>query len=247
MAVIKIKAKDLASVTYGNSDQLKVGEMTVAIGNPLGELGGTVTAGILSATDRNINVDGEEMRLLQTDASINPGNSGGGLFNQYGQLIGLVAAKSSGSDVEGLGFAIPVNTAAEAAQKIIDSGGDVNPKTGKALIGLTVAEITSDEEAEQYGLKDGAGVYITAITSNNAQKAGLQIYDKITALGKYKVSSNDELQKALGKYAPGDKTKVTVVRDGRKLTLTTVLVDESEVMEQDQGQEQLPFGFDELP
>ena len=97
VAVIKINpdGKELTAATYGNSDQLVVGEMAVAIGNPLGQLGGTVSTGIVSALNRDITIDGQEMNLLQTDASINPGNSGGGLFNQYGQLIGLVVAKSS--------------------------------------------------------------------------------------------------------------------------------------------------------
>ncbi|MBQ0079432.1 MAG: trypsin-like peptidase domain-containing protein, partial [Eubacterium sp.] len=111
VAVLKIKAEGLEAATYGNSDQLQVGDLAVAIGNPLGELGGTVTSGIISSLDRQLSIDGKSMNLLQTDASINPGNSGGGLFNDDGQLIGLVVAKSSGSDVEGLGFAIPINTA----------------------------------------------------------------------------------------------------------------------------------------
>lgn len=119
VAVLKVKATGLTPAVYGNSDQLNVGDLAVAIGNPLGELGGTVTAGIISATDRKLSIDGKSMKLLQTDSSINPGNSGGGLFNGDGQLIGIVVAKSSGSDVEGLGFAIPVNTAASVAQQLI--------------------------------------------------------------------------------------------------------------------------------
>ena len=122
IAVLKINAANLPAATMGNSDQLNVGDLAVAIGNPLGELGGTVTAGIISALDRSITIDGTTMSLLQTDTSINPGNSGGGLFNQYGQLIGVVVAKSSGSDVEGLGFAIPINTASRVAEQIIEHG-----------------------------------------------------------------------------------------------------------------------------
>ena len=122
IAVLKISAKNLTPATYGNSDQLAVGDMAVAIGNPLGELGGTVSAGIISALDRELAIDGKTMTLLQTDASINPGNSGGGLFNGDGQLIGIVVAKSSGSNVEGLGFAIPINKAADVAQQLMDKG-----------------------------------------------------------------------------------------------------------------------------
>lgn len=121
IAVLKIDAKNLAVATYGNSDDLQVGDMSVVIGNPLGALGGTVTTGIVSALDRQISINGQSMSLLQTDASVNPGNSGGGMFDQYGHLIGIVVAKSSGSDVEGLGFAIPIAKAAPEIQKILEN------------------------------------------------------------------------------------------------------------------------------
>ena len=137
IAVIKIKASGLVPATYGNSDELEVGDMSVIIGNPLGELGGTVTAGIVSALDREITIDGQPMTLLQTDASVNPGNSGGGMFDQYGHLIGIVVAKSSGSDVEGLGFAIPINTAAEVASQLMKNG-KVESTTGYS--GMTYAQ-----------------------------------------------------------------------------------------------------------
>ena len=108
IAVLKISAKNLTPATYGNSDQLAVGDMAVAIGNPLGELGGTVSAGIISALDRELAIDGKTMTLLQTDASINPGNSGGRTCSTAtGSIIGIVVAKSSGSNVEGLGFCDP--------------------------------------------------------------------------------------------------------------------------------------------
>ena len=139
VAVIKVDASDLKPATYGNSDELEVGDMAVAIGNPLGELGGTVTAGIISAKDRALSIDGKTLHLLQTDSSINPGNSGGGLFNDSGQLVGLVVAKSAGSDVEGLGFAIPVNTAANVAQQLIDKGY----VSGQPSTGMTYQEGSS--------------------------------------------------------------------------------------------------------
>lgn len=226
VAVIKIdpNGKELTAATYGNSDQLVVGELAVAIGNPLGQLGGTVSSGIVSALNRDITIDGQEMNLLQTDASINPGNSGGGLFNQYGQLIGLVVAKSSGSDVEGLGFAIPVNTAAEVAQQIIKTGGNVNSQTatGNAAIGVTVANLSSRELAEQYGF-DEPGVYVTAISSINAQEAGFQIGDRIAKADGKKVSDYEDLAGALKQHSPGDTISVVVVRDGQKITLKTTL------------------------
>lgn len=109
IAVLKINEKDLKPVVFGDSDELVVGELAVAIGNPLGMLGGTVTDGIISALSRNIDIDGQMMNLLQMSAAVNPGNSGGGLFNRYGELVGIVNAKASGYDIEGLGFAIPIN------------------------------------------------------------------------------------------------------------------------------------------
>ena len=232
VAVLKIDAKKLTAATYGNSDQLKVGEMAVAIGNPLGKLGGTVTAGIISATDRTITVDNKEMTLLQTDASINPGNSGGGLFNQDGQLIGLVVAKSSGSDVEGLGFAIPINTAAEVAQQIIDKGGNVESSSGAAYIGVTVSD-TND------------GVQIVAISSVAAQKSGFQVGDIITKLGDNKIKDSSSLSKALSKFKPGDKTTVEVKREGDKVKLKATLIGEEDFTYQTErnngDQEMNPF------
>ena len=126
VAVIKVDASGLTAATYGNSDQVAVGDLAVIIGNPLGELGGSVSAGIISATDRQVTLEDQQMTLIQTDASVNPGNSGGGMFNNNGQLVGLVVAKSSGEDVEGLGFAIPINTAAESASAIMKAKGDIN-------------------------------------------------------------------------------------------------------------------------
>jgi len=109
IAVVKVDAKGLQAAAYGDSGSLVVGELAVVIGNPLGQLGGSVTEGIISALGRNIEIDGQVLNLLQTSAAVNPGNSGGGLFNRYGELVGLVSAKSSGTDVEGIGFAIPSN------------------------------------------------------------------------------------------------------------------------------------------
>lgn len=231
VAVIKINpdGKELTAATYGNSDQLVVGEMAVAIGNPLGQLGGTVSTGIVSALNRDITIDGQEMNLLQTDASINPGNSGGGLFNQYGQLIGLVVAKSSGSDVEGLGFAIPVNTAADVAQQIIKAGGNVNSQkaSGNAVIGVTVANLQSRELAQEYGF-DTPGVYVSAISSINAQEAGFQIGDRIAKADGKKISDYDDLSAVLKKHSPGDTISVVVERNNEKVTLKTTLTASSE-------------------
>lgn len=125
LAVIKITATGLTAATYGNSSKLEVGDSVVAIGNALGELSNTATTGIVSALDRELTINNQKLTLLQTDASVNPGNSGGGLFDSSGNLIGIVESKSSGSDVEGLGFAVPVNTAAKSAAKIIKTQGNI--------------------------------------------------------------------------------------------------------------------------
>lgn len=175
VAVLKINASGLTPVTFGDSDNLNVGETAVAIGNPLGELGGTVTNGIISAKDRSITLDNQQMTLLQTNAAINPGNSGGGLFNSRGELIGMVVAKSSGSDVEGLGFAIPSNLVSKIAQELIANGY----VTGRPAMGVTVLSIENAQTAMQYGV-NSLGVYITDVESgSSAEKAGLQAGDRI--------------------------------------------------------------------
>lgn len=119
IAVLKIEANNLTPVNFRNSDEIKVGEHVIVIGNPLGTLGGSVTDGIISAVDRSINIDGKEMTLLQTNAEINQGNSGGGMFGENGQFVGLIVAKSTGDDLEGLGFAIPANIVKNVVNKLI--------------------------------------------------------------------------------------------------------------------------------
>lgn len=223
IAVLKINATGLSAATYGNSSSLSVGDKVVAIGNPLGELSNTATTGIISALNRDLTIDGQKMNLLQTDASINPGNSGGALFNSSGNLIGIVVAKSTGSDVEGLGFAIPVNRAAKVAKNLIKTGkgasGTSNSSTPK--IGISVTELTADE-AKQNGL-DGAGVYVADVTSSNAQSAGFKTGDRIISADGTVISSYNKLKSVLQKHKSGDKIKVIVERSGKSLTLTTKL------------------------
>lgn len=225
IAVLKIKATGLTAATYGDSSELQVGDQVVAIGNPLGELGGTATTGIISALNRSLTIEGQTMNLLQTDASINPGNSGGALFNSSGNLIGIVVAKSTGSDVEGLGFAIPINKAAKVAKNLIKNGSSSSSSssttTSKAAIGVTVTALTSSE-AQQYGY-DSAGVYISSVTSSNAQSAGLKSGDMIYSIGGTKITSTSDLKSALSKYSPGDKAKLVVVRDSQKVSITVTL------------------------
>ena len=227
IAVLKISAKNLTPATYGNSDQLAVGDMAVAIGNPLGELGGTVSAGIISALDRELAIDGKTMTLLQTDASINPGNSGGGLFNGDGQLIGIVVAKSSGSNVEGLGFAIPINKAADVAQQLMDKGYvSDQPSTG-----MSYAESSQGNGAAQFfgnsqdsqSQSSSAAVYIQEVTGTNAKKAGFQSGDLVYAVDGTKITSFNTLSSIVTSHKVGDKLTYTIVRGNQtkeiKLTL----------------------------
>lgn len=217
VAVLKINASNLSPATYGNSDQINVGDMAVAIGNPLGQLGGTVTAGIISAKDRELTIDGTTMKLLQTDSSINPGNSGGGLFNGDGQLIGLVVAKSSGSDVEGLGFAIPINTAANVASQLMDKGY----VSGQPFSGMTYTEGSSGIES-MFGSGSGS-VYIYSVDSTQAKMAGFHAGDIVFAIEGNQISSIDDVTAAITKHKVGDKLKYTIVRDGKTMDLTLTL------------------------
>ena len=223
VAVIKIKAKNLTAATYGDSSELSVGSLVVAIGNPLGELGGSASTGIISALDRELTVGSKNLTLLQTDASINPGNSGGGLFDQYGNLVGIVVAKSTGSDVEGLGFAIPIKQAASIAKDLIENGH----VTGRPAIGVKIQDISDAQTALQYGVRM-TGVYVQEVTSSNAKSAGLQAGDMIYYLGDTKIESSSDLQTALSKYKPGDTVKLTVVRDNKTVDLKVKLSESTE-------------------
>lgn len=221
IAVLKIDAKNLTAATMGNSDQLNVGDMAVAIGNPLGELGGTVTAGIISALDRSISIDGKTMSLLQTDTSINPGNSGGGLFNQYGQLIGIVVAKSSGSDVEGLGFAIPINKAVDAASQLMENGY----VSGQPYTGMSYVDTSSQQSGGSGGLEEyfgggqssqGTGsVYIQEVTGSNAKKAGFKAGDLVYSVDGQEIDSFETLSSIITSHKVGDKVTYIVLRDGQ--------------------------------
>ncbi len=217
VAVIKIDATGLTPATYGNSDELNVGDLAVAIGNPLGELGGTVTAGIISAKDRQLSIDGKTLTLLQTDSSINPGNSGGGLFNSDGQLIGLVVAKSSGSDVEGLGFAIPINKAADVAQQLMSTGH----VKGKPWTGMTYSEGSSGFDS--FFGSSSSSVYIYDVNTETAQKAGFQKGDIVKTIDGKEISTIDDLTAVITSHQVGDKLNFVVLRNGQEKELTIEL------------------------
>lgn len=223
VALLKIEATDLQPAVLGNSSTLTVGEKAVAIGNPLGELGGTVTEGIVSALDREITIDGETMNLLQTSAAINPGNSGGGLFNENGELIGLVVAKTSGSDVEGLGFAIPIND----VKSVVESLSTDGYVKGRPALGVSIADLSSADVAMQYKVNE-TGIYISEVNAGSAaEKAGLQAGDKVVSIDGEAISDVASLKKIINNHQVGDTITVQVKRDG-KMADVKVTLEESQ-------------------
>ena len=212
IAVVKIEATGLQPAVIGDSSTLQVGDMAVAIGNPLGQLGGTVTDGIISALDRQIDLDGKTMTLLQTNAAINPGNSGGGLFNGKGELIGVVVAKSSGSGIEGLGFAIPINTAKDLIDQIMEYGY----VKGRINLGFTTVDVTNAQIAMMYRLPS-TGVYIDEVTEgSNAAAVGFHAGDRILSFNGEEIASGDDLTKAIQNCKVGDTVEIIIVRNGQK-------------------------------
>lgn len=223
LAVIKIEATGLTAAEFGDSDELVVGQKAIAIGNPLGSLGGTVTEGIISALDREININGQPMNLLQTSAAINPGNSGGGLFDENGKLVGIVNAKSTGSEIEGLGFAIPANTVKEVTSNLIENGSVKDSDASGIKLGITVIEINDNQTASMYRV-DRMGVYVVNVELNsNAHNAGIQAGDCITAIDDTKVEHADDISNTLKNYSAGDTITITYIRNGREVSVQTFL------------------------
>ena len=208
LAVIKIEKTDLDPVEIAKEEDLCVGGLVVAIGNPLGTLSGTATEGIISALEREITIDGKAMSLIQTSASINPGNSGGGLFDQYGNLAGIVVAKSSGSNVEGLGFAIPCDKVASVTKSLIENGY----VEGRPAAGITIVDLTNPKDAMSQGVAI-AGVYIQEVNGDNAKKSGLKPGDMIYYIDDVKVTDSSVLLKEIQKHEIGDEVTLTIVRE----------------------------------
>ena len=223
IAVIKIDADGLTPATVGNSDSLKVGQSVMAVGNPLGELGGTVTGGMISALNRSVTIQGSSsvntMSLIQMDASVSPGNSGGGLFNMNGELVGIVNAKSSSSDAEGLGFAIPINDAIKVAQELLENGY----VPGRPYLGITYLAVTDAQTASQLGV-NAYGVYVVEVVKGGpAEKAGLQAGDRIVSVDGTEIASKDDLGTLMQKHAAGDTLSITIARDGQMQTVNVTL------------------------
>ena len=218
LAVIKVDANNLQAATLGDSDILQVGDPAIAIGNPLGELGGTVTTGIISATDRQITIDDETMTLLQTDAAINPGNSGGGLFNADGNLIGIVNAKESSTGIEGLGFAIPITPAQDIITELMQNGS----VTSRPALNVSLYDYTSNNQGQYSKYEDGC--YIVQIVKNGAaDKAGLKQNDRILSFDSEQIQSTSDVKNVLKKHKIGDTIKMVVERDSKKITVEITL------------------------
>lgn len=265
IAVIKIDKTGLSAAEIADSDQILQGETCYAVGNPEGRFSGSISDGIISALDRTITVQVEsaapnsgrgnslydmfygggtyvqniQLNVLQMTAAVSPGNSGGALFNDRGQLIGIVSAKSSQTDSEGLGFAIPSNTAMEIASQLIASGtyvpegsqsgegetSNVTPTTNKAILGIHVSEI-DQQSAYQYNMKPG--VYVSSITVQSTMDAGLAVGDRIVSVDDVMVSASTDVTSYLADKAPGDVVILNVERSGRLVTVKVTLVENTE-------------------
>lgn len=221
LAVIKIKLhKDetFPAVNFGKSSELEVGELAVAIGNPSGTLEGSVTAGIISALERTINIDGLELNVLQTDAAINAGNSGGALFNSFGEVIGINTAKMSGGrfgdSFEGLSFAIPSDYALPILQDLMKHGEVVS----RVQLGIAGRGFDKDF-ARQYRLADRPGVFVVEVVENSsADKAGLEAGDFIVEIDGKAVDSVSSIENMKKNWAPGDTVELIYFREGVKQT-----------------------------
>ncbi|MBO5383020.1 MAG: trypsin-like peptidase domain-containing protein, partial [Ruminococcus sp.] len=222
----------LTPATFGNSDELRVGELVIAVGNPLGfDLFGSVTSGIVSALNRQIAIDGKDMNLIQTDAAINSGNSGGPLLNSCGQVIGINSAKMSSSygsaSVEGLGFAIPINEAKVIIDELINNGY----VTGKPQIGIATVDV-DEVTASYYNLP--MGVFVSSVEPGSAAEiAGIQARDVIIDIEGEAVTTAAELNRIKNKYKAGDTIQLTVNRGGQDIKIQLVLGEDKSNSSQD--------------
>ena len=208
IAVIKIaETQNIVKAKIGSSSTLKVGEGVIAIGNPLGELGGTVTDGIISALDREITIDGVKMVLLQTNAAVNPGNSGGGLFNMAGELVGIVNAKQSATGIEGLAFAIPIDRVYDDILEVIEEGYI----RGRIDLGMKVAYFERNNAYYYFGTRT-AGIYITSTTDPQLSQG-----DRIIQINSYSITDVASVNTALEGIKIGDVLTLKIVRGGQTL------------------------------
>ena len=216
VAVLKIDASDLSPVSIGNSDDIAVGDSVFAIGNPLGELDFSMTSGRVSALDRSITIErnGTAINMFQFDAAINSGNSGGPVYNESGEVIGIATAKVGSSGVEGLGFAIPINDAADIANELITKGY----VSGKAYMGVNIDNRYTSVYAQYYSMPEGAYVY-NVESGGCAEKSGLAAGDIITKVGSEAIGGYSDLNAAIKSFKAGESTEIVVYRGGEYVTL----------------------------
>ncbi len=221
IAVVKIEAESLPTLTFADSDALQIGEWAIAIGNPLG-LDNTVTTGIVSATGRNssqIGVGDKRIDFIQTDAAINPGNSGGPLLNAKGEVIGINTAIIK--NAQGLGFAIPINTVRDIAEQLIANG-----KVDHSFLGIRMASLTPEikqqlKNKHNINLQNETGVLIVEVVPNSpAAKAGLRGGDVIKAIAGQSITAADQIQKVVEKTSPGEKLSIELLRENRTVEVT---------------------------
>lgn len=230
IALLKVEATDLHAAVFGDSDKLSVGDKAVAIGNPLGHLGGTVTEGIISALDRDLVMEDETRRLLQTDTAINPGNSGGGLFDGQGALIGIVVAKSTGEDVDNLGFAIPINDVEEVLDDLKEFG-----HVRRADTGLTLIDSNNPQYSQHYFGNDEIGCYVASVAVNSpAHKADIRGGDRIVSVNGKQISKSSEVEAELKNAQVGETVTFEIDRQGNMLSIDVLLDDYYQQTQQSQ-------------
>ena len=235
IAVLKVDAQGLSPVILGDSDNMNVGDSVVAIGNPLGELTFSLTAGTVSALDRQVTMsNGVTMNLIQTDCAINSGNSGGALFNLYGEVVGITNAKyssssSSGASIDNIGFAIPMNDVRSIIESIIEKG-----YISKPYIGVSVTDVST--ESQSFGLPQGAAVQ-SVTEGSPAQEAGLQRSDIITHVNGTAITGSSDLVSIIGDSQVGDILTLTVYRQGQSLTVTLTVGEQIQQALEQQSQQ----------
>ena len=225
LAVVKIDADNLTVATFGDSDTLQVGEPAIAIGNPLGlEFRGSVTAGVISALNRSIEVGERKFNLIQTDAAINPGNSGGALVNADGEVVGINSAKVAVSGVEGIGFAIPINTAKPILQTLVEKGSVARPYLGIMIIDSEALAKNKNADKDSVGIDLHGGVYISNMYRNSpAFQAGVRPGDIIIKIDGKKVSTSKEVSLKIKESKVGDSLVLTLRRGDAEIERTVVL------------------------
>ncbi len=246
IAVLKVDAEGLSPVVLGDSDILNVGDDVVAIGNPLGELTFSLTAGTVSAKDRQVTMStGVTMNLIQTDCAINSGNSGGALFNLYGEVIGITNAKyssssSSEASIDNIGFAIPLNDVRSIVESIIEKG-----YISKPYIGVSVTDVSS--ETQSYGLPQGAAV--KSVTEGSpAQEAGLQVNDIITHIDGVAITGSSDLVSTVGDAQIGESFTLTVYRQGESFDITLTVGEQIQsALEETEQQQSSQYQYGGIP